>query len=100
MKKIIPLFLILFFACSNAIDDESLVQLYVELNVAREKFIVSDSLYNIKKEKLFTSYKISEESFKNQIAQIKYDDKRWDKFFNSALAYVDSLQKRDTVQIK
>ena len=87
-------------SCSSSVSDENLIHLYVKLNVARERFITSDSLYNIEKQNLFSEYKTNEEDFNKAIIDIKYDDKRWDKFFNSALAYVDTLKNRDTTYTK
>lgn len=102
MKKLIIPFLLLFLvACdSSSIEDEKLTKLYVDLVVAREKFIASDSLYYLEKEKILNDFDVTDDEYKLALKNVKFDDKRWSEFFKNAMAYVDSLEKWDKAEKK
>lgn len=102
MKKyLIYLLLIFLVACkSTPVDDDKLIELYVDLVVAKEKFIHSDSLYMLEKAKVLNSYNVNEEDYFNSLQSLEYDEKRWKSFFEHAKAYLDSLEKKDTMKIK
>lgn len=93
---ILPFFLIgliLFSACDEEkTDTHTLAKIYVDLNLAEEKFIDSEDSLFVEKERIFSKYNLTEEQFKQEIKELKTSTEVWDRFFNQANEYLDSLK--------
>lgn len=96
MKKLFILLSFLFIlACDEISNDDQLVELYVDMVVAREKFIHNDSLYSAEKAKVLQKYNVTEDQYFSSLKKLKYDDKKWKDFFDKAKTYIDTLEKYD-----
>lgn len=97
MKKILMILSgLILISCEQEIsDDEKLARLYVDMVMAREKYIHSDSLYTIEKEKVLEQHKTTEEEYFSSLRELKYEDERWKEFFMKAKTYVDTLEKHN-----
>lgn len=85
--------IILHVSCSDGkkIDDTQLAQAYVDLLVVEDYYSESDSL-DMKRERVFKKYSISEEEYDTAFVKMSYDAERWENFFNLANSYLDSLK--------
>ncbi len=93
--KIISLFAILFFSlqCSNSkeIEIEELAKVYVDLLVVEDYYNDTDSI-EVKKSEVFLKYSIDTGSYYNSFRSIKADSEEWEKFYNFANTYLDTLK--------
>jgi hypothetical protein len=95
VKKISLIFLliILVFSCQSDknIEKEKLAKVYVDLLLADELYKDTDSLER-KKTEVFEKYSVVKEDYDSSFVNLKYDSEEWDKFFDLATAYLDTLK--------
>lgn len=87
--------LISFQFCSNQknVDLETLSKVYVDLLVVEDFYSGTDSV-KIKKEEVFKKYEIDSTSYFNSYKSLKYNDAKWNEFFNLSQAYLDTLKSK------
>ncbi len=91
------LFVFLFsVSCSDYPEQQlkKLAYVYVDLEIAKELAPNSDSLKTLKL-KVFEKYSMSESEFDSMFSEIPKEKDVWNKFFDYASAYVDSLRKAE-----
>lgn len=84
---------LLLFSCQNdtSIEKDKLAKVYVDLLLADELYVGSDSLKR-KKTEIFEKYSIDKEDYDSSFANLEYDSEKWNEFFNLATAYLDTLK--------
>ena len=99
MKGLIfTLSLFLFFSCEEEpeVDAETTSKIYVDLLIVEETYRgLPDSLIK-NKANVFEKYNSSEEEYNNSYLQMKNEQEIWNNFFESSLAYLDTLRARGT----
>jgi hypothetical protein len=99
MKRLFfTLTIILFFSCEEKpeVDVETTSKIYVDLLIVEETYRgLPDSLI-INKVNVFEKYNSTEEEYNKTYLQMKNDKEIWNDFFESSLAYLDTLRTRGT----
>ena len=87
--------LLLIISCTSEtpIEKETLAKVYVDLLLADELYVDTDSLER-KKTEILTMYSIDREEYDSSFAKFEYDSEEWNDFFNLATTYLDSLKAR------
>jgi len=84
------------FGCNNPkeIDKTTLSKTYVDIMIAQEIYLPNFDSLKIKKQKIFKKYGITEKDYNYTLESYKADTEKWNEFFASSLAYLDTLKKR------
>ncbi len=87
------LLFLLVLACSekNEPDLRKLARIYVDLEIAKESAPTTDSL-KILSENVFAKYSVDEKTYDSLLSAIPPQQETWQKFFDYAKKYVDSLK--------
>ncbi|MBK7106151.1 MAG: hypothetical protein IPH62_12790 [Ignavibacteriae bacterium] len=97
--KITAIFLVAFsfslLNCSQhkSTDLETLSKIYIDLLVVEDFYVGTDSV-EIKKKEIFKKYEIDSSTYFNSYRNLKYDDEKWNEFFNLSQTYLDSLKSK------
>lgn len=86
-------FLITFQNCDGhkKLDIDTLSKVYVDLLVVEDFYSGTDSL-KIKKDEIFKKYDIDSSSYYEKYKSLKFDDEKWNEFFNLSQTYLDTLK--------
>lgn len=87
------LIIIFLFACSKekTIENETLARVYVDLLLAEDIYVGTDSL-ELKKNEIMIKYGISKEIYDSTFIKLEHDSEKWDDFFKLANSYLDTLK--------
>lgn len=92
----IALFILsLFVSCSDEkeIHSEILAKAYVDILVVEDFYVGTDSV-DVKKEEIFKKYSLTEKDYHSSIEKFANNREEWDKFFELANNYLDTLKER------
>lgn len=84
-------FLILACSQKKKVEIETLAKVYVDLLVAEDYYKDTDSL-DRKRDEVFKKYSVTEDIYDSTYKQFSYNKEEWDKFFDLANAYLDTLK--------
>ena len=81
------------FSCQSEthIERDKLAKVYVDLLLADELYVDTDSL-DRKKTEIFEKYSIDKKDYDSSFAKLEYDSEKWNDFFNLATTYLDTLK--------
>ncbi len=90
------LIIIFLFACSKekTIEKETLAKVYVDLLLAEDIYVGTDSL-ELKKNEIFVKYGINKDLYDSTFIRFEHDTEKWDDFFNIANSYLDTLKANE-----
>ena len=96
IKLLLFLLPICLAACSDSreIEQDKLVKIYVDILIAEETYFDNTDSLQIKYDEIFDGYNVSEEDYRKQIEIMALDKEEWDRFFNKAYVYIDTLKSR------
>ena len=99
IKLLIILIPLCLSACSDfqKIEQDKLVKIYVDILIAEEKYFDDTDSLKIRYNEIFESYDVSEEDYLKQIEFLALDRDEWDRFFNKAYAYIDTLKSQNKI---
>ena len=102
-KNIFPLlfiFLPFFTSCSNdnVIDEDKFVKIYTDLVIAQDTTGNNKAVFDSLKLVIFKRYKVSEVQYDSTISYYNENVQRWEKFFDKATAYIQSLKNKNSTQ--
>ncbi len=101
-KTSLVLFLLLCtIGCNDKkeVEIETLAQVYVDLLVAEDFYKNTDSL-EIKRTEIFEKYTVSEVEYDSTFKIFGYDKEKWEKFFELAVSYLDTLKSEQKKSAK
>jgi hypothetical protein len=81
------------FSCQSdtSIERDKLAKVYVDLLLANELYVDTDSLER-KKAEVFEKYSIDKKDYDSSFSELEYDSEKWNEFFDLATAYLDTLK--------
>ena len=90
--------LLLIISCTSEtpIEKETLAKVYVDLLLADELYVDTDSLERKKKE-ILEKYSIDREDYDSSFANFEYNSEEWNKFFDLATTYLDTLKAHQKI---
>ena len=94
----IPLYLILFLiSCSNdkKINEDKFVKIYTDLVIAHDTMQTNATALDSLKQKILKKYEVTPGQYNYTVDYYNKDIERWEKFFNKATAYIDSLGSKN-----
>jgi hypothetical protein len=95
--KIFPLLLIiflLFLSCEkqSPISEEKFIKVYVDLLILQDTTGTNSSAFDSLKTLVFKNHNISAEEYEATINYYNSEPKRWEGFFDKAIAYAEKLK--------
>ncbi len=90
-KLLLLLFILSFIDCSHRISEDKFILVYSDLVIAQDTLAGKLSLSQIKA-KVFTKYGVSDKEYSATLNYYNSEPKKWEAFFNRAIAHVESLQ--------
>lgn len=92
---LISLFII--SGCSNdrTLDEDKFVKAYTDLVIAHDTIPEGTANFDSVKQTVFKKYGITSGQYDSTVNYYNKDMKRWESFFNSATAYIDTLRSKD-----
>jgi flagellar motor component MotA len=93
---IIPLIILsslLLNSCSQKknIDEDKFIKVYCDLLIAQD---TTHAMNDKMKQEIFKKYSITKEEYNSIIQLYNNDPKKWDKFFDKAITYLQELRKK------
>ncbi len=87
-------FLFVFLGCSNdkVIDEDKFVKVYTDLVMAQDTLQISEANFDSVKQSVFNRHRITSGQYEYTVNYYNEDVKRWERFFNKATAYIDTLR--------
>lgn len=83
----------LFISCSGQkLKEDKFIKVYSDLVIAFDTSNVTKNNREVIKQKVFENNNISEKQYQATLDYYNNDPVKWQKFFDKALAYVDSLK--------
>jgi len=94
MKYIILSLLVLLISCDSQSQppQKEVAQLYVDILVVEETYKKDVEKMNVAVDSLYSKYGISENKYKSTLANYKFNEETWNKFFDLAEEYLDTLK--------
>jgi hypothetical protein len=88
---------LLFSGCSNdrILDEEKFVKVYTDLVIAHDTIPDGKANFDSVKQAVFNRYGITRGQYDSTVSYYNKDVDRWQSFFNSATAYIDTLRNRN-----
>jgi Domain of unknown function (DUF4296) len=95
--KIFPLLLIIFLLHSSCekqspIPEEKFIKAYVDLLILQDSTSTNTASFDSLKTLVFKNHDISAEEYEATINYYNSDPKRWEGFFDKAIAYAEKLK--------
>lgn len=87
------LVLILFYGCSNRINEDKFVLVYSDLVIAQDS-LGSNFKQEVVKNSVFKKYNINTKEYDATIAYYNSNPKKWDQFFTKAIAHLEELKTK------
>lgn len=75
------------------VNDKKLVRAYVGLKILEESKQPSYKHYTGNRDSILSEYGYNKDSYEKAYTEMSLDEERWQAFYDSALAYLDSLKK-------
>ena len=94
MKYIFLSLFVLLISCDNQSQPSQMevAHLYIDILVAEETNKGEVELISVAVDSLYKKYGISESEYTNALANYKFDEDTWNKFFDLAEEYLDTLK--------
>jgi len=94
---------LIFTACkqSDIIVQDKMSQVYVDILVIKEQYILNGDSLNIYQAKIFDKYGITKLAYEKTLKSYKYDEDVWKKFFKKVYSRIDTLKsEQEKLSIK
>ncbi len=93
---IINFCLLLFQGCESReeLPTEKLARLYVDILIAEQTYMYDSDSLQIVLDEVYSRHGITKIEYQNEISKFESDEERWDRFFESAKNYLDSLKSK------
>lgn len=97
--KILPLLLIIFLLLSSCekqspIPEEKFIKVYVDLLILQDTTGTNPASFDSLKTLVFKKHSITAEEYNATINYYNSEPKRWEGFFDKAIAYAEKLKKQ------
>jgi len=98
-RKIFPFLLIIFLllsACEkkSPIPEEEFIKVYVDLLILQDTTGTNTSSFDSLKTLVFKNHSVSAEEYDATINYYNSEPKRWEGFFDKAIAYAEKLKNK------
>lgn len=89
--------LLLISSCSNEriLDEHKFVKVYTDLVIAHDTIPESTANFDSVKQAIFKKYEITSGQYDSTVNYYNKDKERWQSFFNTATAYIDTLRSKN-----
>jgi len=83
---------LLFTSCSQkkGIDEAKFIKVYCDLLIAQD---TTHAMNDKMRQEIFRKYSVTKEEYNSTIQLYNNDPKKWDKFFDKAITYLQELRK-------
>ena len=81
-------------SCSkkNTVDEDKLIKVYADLLIIQDTTNVENYSLDSIRTTVLDRYDLTLPEYEKMISEYNQDPKRWEKFFDKAIAYVDELK--------
>ena len=88
--------LLIGFSCSkkNTVDEDKLIKVYADLLIIQDTTNVENYSLDSIRTIVLDRYDLTLPQYKEMISDYNQDPKRWEKFFDKAIAYVNELRTK------
>jgi len=93
---LVILFLFLFAGCSNRINEDKFVLVFSDLVIAQDS-LGNNFKQDAVKTTVFKKYNITNKEYDATLAYYNSNPKKWDQFFNKAIAHLEDLRTRKKI---
>ena len=90
---LVILLLFLLSGCSNRINEDKFVLIYTDLLIAQDS-LGPNFKQELVKTEVFKKYNISDKEYDATLDYYNTNPKKWDQFFNKAIAHLDELKAK------
>ncbi len=86
--------LFILLTCSNdkVINEDKFVKVYTDLVMAQDTLQINEANFDSVKQSVFNRHGITSGQYVYTVNYYNEDVKRWERFFNKATAYIDTLR--------
>ena len=83
-------------SCSkkNTVDEDKLIKVYADLLIIQDTTNVENYSLDSIRTIVLDRYDLTLPEYEKMISEYNQDPKRWEKFFDKAIAYVDELKTK------
>ena len=97
--KILPLLLIIFLLFSSCdkqspIPEQKFIKVYVDLLILQDTIGTNTASFDSLKTLVFKKHSITAEAYNSTINYYNSEPKRWEGFFDKAIAYAEKLKNK------